>query len=146
VLPFIDSDSDRAIDQLWMAAGRPQRGLTVSRDAFVHAAQRELFYSTGLDIPEQRFRLCGFQIMDRENSLEQLFFCVFEVVLYRTPDELELAGQWNRNDSGVLPQVSESALYSGAYDGQLNRLLVRGQEWLKATIFSRRISVEPDEQ
>ncbi|MET8011507.1 hypothetical protein ABZU86_10130 [Streptomyces sp. NPDC005271] len=146
VVPFIDRDSSGAIDALWMAAHRPPR-LTVSRGAFVHAAQRELFYSTGLDIPEDRLRLHGFQILDREDSREQLFFCVFEVVLYRSPDdELDLASQWNSGDPEVLPQVTESALYSGAYDGQLNRLLVRGQDWLKATVFSRTVGVEPDAQ
>jgi hypothetical protein len=145
VVPFIDRDSTGAIDQLWMAAGRPPK-LTVSRGAFIHAAQRELFYSTGLDIPDDRLRLCGFQILDREDSREQLFFCVFEVILYRSPDELDLASQWNSGDPEVLPQVSESALYSGAYDGQLNRLLVRGQDWLKSTVFSRTFGVEPDAQ
>ncbi|MFJ3229842.1 hypothetical protein [Streptomyces sp. NPDC086787] len=143
VVPFLDRDSAAAIDAMWLETNFRSPGLTLSREAFIHAGQRELFYSTGLDIPENRFRLCGFQVMERENTDEQLFFCVFEVVLYRRdPDELGLANQWG--DPRVLTRVGESVLYSGTYDGELNRLLVRGREWLQSHVFNEPVPVVPD--
>ncbi|MGW2635583.1 hypothetical protein [Streptomyces sp. NPDC001348] len=145
VVPYLDRESEQAIDAMWIEANAPSAGLTLSREAFIHAGQRELFYSTGLDIPENRFRLRGFQVMERENTDEQLFFCIFEVVLYRRdPDELGLAIQWNLGDSRVLSQVGESALYSGMYDSELNRLLLRGREWLNAHVFNEPVPVVSD--
>lgn len=145
VVPFLDRDSSAAIDAMWIAADAPSGGLTLSREAFIHAGQRELFYSTGLDIPENRFRLRGFQVMERENSHEQLFFSIFEVVLYRRdPDELGLASQWNLADPRVLTQVGESALYAGVYDNELNRLLLRGREWLVTHVFNEPVRAVAD--
>ncbi|MEV0179223.1 hypothetical protein AB0I54_07955 [Streptomyces sp. NPDC050625] len=144
VVPFLDRDSGDAIDAMWMAANAPNEALTLSREAFVHAGQRELFYSTGLDIPENRFRLRGFQVVERENTDEQLFFSIFEVVLYRQPDELALASQWNGADPRVLSRVGESLLYSGTYDSELNRLLLRGREWLVNHVFNEPVPVVPD--
>lgn len=145
VVPFLDRDSTGAIDGMWMAANDPASALTLSREAFIHAGQRELFYSTGLDIPENRFRLRGFRVVDRENTHEQLFFCIFEVILYRRePDELGLAIQWNLGDLRMLSQVGESALYSGTYDEELNRLLLRAREWLVTHVFNEPVPVVPD--
>jgi len=152
-IPLSEGKSAReAIDEMWVANYNTNgaRGpLTVPQSAFLRAAQRELFFSCGLDLAEDRFTFRGCQVIDREETSEQIFFCIFEVVLFRRgaaptgrgiADELITALNWNRQTITQLPQDS---LYDSEHRGRLNRLLDRREDWLKDTIFSQPFSALP---
>lgn len=141
-----------AIDEMWVANYNTNgtRGpLTVPQSAFIRAAQRELFFSCGLDLTEDRFIFHGCQVIDREGTSEQIFFCIFEVVLFRRgiastargiADELATALAWNKDK---ITQVAQESLYDSEHRGRLNRLLDRREEWLKDTILSQPFSAFP---
>ena len=151
-IPLAEAKSaDDAIDSMQVAnyiVNGVRGALAVPHSAFVRAAQRELFYSCGLDLTEDRFEFRGCQVIDREESREQIFFCVFEVVLFRRSaatapeanDELRAALEWNNEK---LARVPQDELYDGDYRGRLNRLLDRREDWLKETIFSQPFSALP---
>jgi hypothetical protein len=131
---FTDRDVQHAMDAMWKARGA-EAHLTVPTGAFVRAAQRETFICCGLDLPANRFRFCGYQVLPTEGG-GQLCFADFEVILSRRtdPDELILAEAWNPEN---LVQVGEALLYSGLYRGRLNRLLSHREDWLRSVVFSR---------
>lgn len=124
-----------ALDAMWKATRRNER-LAVPLDAFVIAAQREVFISCGLDIPANRFTFHGCHLVERETAGQFLFFCVFELVLFRhsSNDELELAEAWNPRQ---LERVEEELLYSASYRPELNRFLTRRQEWIERVILAQ---------
>jgi hypothetical protein len=129
----IDLEPRAALDRLWSQTGR-KGPLTLPKGAFVRAAQREIFLSCGLDIPEDRLRPQGWQSLKREGTELYLLFCVFVLVLRRgEDDELERAELWNSDN---LVRVTESQLYTETYDSQLNRFLAKRQDWLMKNVFS----------
>ncbi|MFJ2155360.1 hypothetical protein [Streptomyces sp. NPDC087856] len=153
-IPLAEGKSAReALDEMWVAnyTINGTRGpLTVPQNAFIRAAQRELFFSCGLDLTEDRFAFRGCQVIDREGTSEQIFFCIFEVVLFRrgnapvargAADELSTALAWNKDK---LTQVAQESLYDREHRGRLNRLLVRREDWLRDTIFSQPFNALPD--
>ncbi|WP_371660842.1 hypothetical protein [Streptomyces sp. NBC_00280] len=153
-IPLSEGKSAReALDEMWVAnynINGARGPLTVPQSAFIRAAQRELFFSCGLDLTEDRFTFRGCQVIDREETSEQIFFCIFEVVLFRggnapaargTPDELSTALAWNKDK---ITQVAQESLYDNEHRGRLNRLLVRREGWLRDTIFSQPFSALPD--
>jgi hypothetical protein len=133
-----DLEPARALDDMWKRSHRAGR-MTLPYDAFVRAAQREIFATCGLDIPKDRFSFHGWQVVPREDSPLHLLFFVFEVVLFRGSDggdELTSAEAWNSEN---LERVSESQLYAGTYAGQLNRFLTQREDWLREHVFSTAI-------
>ncbi len=132
---FTDRRSDAAIDGMWKMHGRPER-LIVPLDAFIRAAQRDVFVSSGLDISSDRFTHRGCQFVEREEPGVFLFFCIFDVALHRHSheDELELAEAWNTEQ---LQRVDQELLYSPKHKPELNRLLLRRQQWLEQNVFGK---------
>jgi hypothetical protein len=128
-----DQDPEVALDRMWRDA-RQQGHIVLPEDAFVRAAQREVFLSCGLDIEQDRLRYVGWQSLKREGTEQHLLFCVFVLVLRRAGvDELEQAALWNSDN---LVRVTESQLYSETYEKQLNRFLAKRQDWLLTNVFS----------
>lgn len=139
---FASRSSDAALDAMWKMRGKADR-LVVPLDAFIRAAQRDVFLTCGLDIAADRFVHLGCHFIEREQPGMFLFFCIFEVVLYRHKfeDELELAEAWN---SEQLERVNQDLLYSATYKPQLNRLLLRRQSWLEEHVFSKQLDLIED--
>jgi hypothetical protein len=131
-------EPDQSLDEMWKGSHQPPP-LRVPHDAFVRAAQREIFATCGLDIAADRFLYQGWQTLPREDSPLQLLFVVFVVVLLRGAnggDELTHAEVWNTES---LERVSESQLYAGTYANRLNRFLTKREEWLRKQVFSTAI-------
>ena len=122
--------------------------LVVPRSAFIRAAQREMFFSCGMDLPEERFTFRGCQVVNREDSDEQIFFCIFEVILLRQAtgvsrhgiDEYLIAMDWNGQ---ALERVYQEEIYTSKHRSRLNRLLDRREQWLREAIFSQPFSAFP---
>lgn len=127
-----------ALDYMWKGS-QQQPPLRLPHEAFVRAAQREIFATCGLDIAADRFLYQGWQTLPREDSPLQLLFVVFVVVLRRGSngdDELTHAEAWNSEN---LERVSESQLHAGTYANRLNRFLTRRENWLREHVFSTAI-------
>jgi hypothetical protein len=124
---------------MWKAYGKPGR-LPIPLGAFVRAAQRDVFRSCGLDIAPGRFVHRGCQLLEREERGLYLFFCVFEVILFRhrDEDELQLAREWNPE---FLESVYEDILYNPELKEHLNRFLLQRREWLEAEVFSKPVAL-----
>lgn len=135
---FADRDVEAAVDAMWRAARVPGP-LGVPTKAFVRAAQREVYISCGLDIPEARLKLRGYQVISSGVGGAQLGFAVFELILNRHDpfDELEATQTWDHEN---LLVVSQSELYTEAYEDRLNRLLTQCDEWFRRAIFSRPVT------
>jgi len=129
----LNPDIDRAMDELWMRAGSPTT-FEIPTSAFLRAAQRELFMSCGLDIPDSRLKLHGTCLLDREGENSYLGFYVYSVQLNRSAefDELAHALVWNPD----LEIVRVRELYSDEYRPRLNRLLRRRDSWLQREVFN----------
>lgn len=127
----LDADDDRAVDQLWKAAGRPKR-LILEPQFFAEAAQRELFLSCGLNIDFDRLDFCGYRLVNREDDTH-LGFAVFRLDLLQndTTDELDIVTQWSPD----MVSVPISKLYDGTFP--LNRLLRLQERWLMSNVFSK---------
>jgi hypothetical protein len=136
---FADRDAATALDAMWKAYGKPGR-LPIPLGAFVRAAQRDVFRSCGLDIAPGRFVHRGCQLLEREERGLYLFFCVFEVILFRhrDEDELQLAREWNPE---FLESVYEDILYNPELKEHLNRFLLQRREWLEAEVFSKPVAL-----
>ena len=136
---FTDRSGPAALDAMWQATGRSEP-IRVPLDAYVRAAQREVFISCGLDIAADRLGHRGFQLLDRDGAHQHLLFHVFELVLRRqvSQDELAMAEQWNPEQ---LVRVPENEIYGPDYVGRLGRLLRTRQQWLQETVFSHPIEV-----
>lgn len=133
---FTHLPSDAAIDAMWRGYGGRMEPISVPLEAFTRAAQVDVFVTCGLDLTERRLVHRGWQLVEREEEGCYLLFCVFELVLRRHPDpdqdELLLAKTWNEE----LIEIREDRLYTNEYVPELNRLLVRRQEWLRANVFA----------
>jgi hypothetical protein len=136
---FTDRDGPAALDAMWQAVGRPEP-IRVPLDAYVRAAQREVFTGCGLDITADRLVHRGFQFLDRDMPHQHLLLHVFELVLRRQlpNDELALAEQWNPDQ---LVRVPEDELYGTEFRARLGRLLLTRQRWLQEAVFSQPINV-----
>lgn len=130
----LNEDDTLAQEQLWTAAGRPNR-LVLEQQFFAEAAQRELFISCGLNVASERLRFCGYRRVDREDQTH-LGFAVFRLDLIQTDDldELQIVRSWSRD----MVEVPIPQLYQDPYLDQLNRLLRLQQPWLLKNIFSPR--------
>jgi hypothetical protein len=126
-------DPSDAIDRMWREHGQPGP-LTVPLEAFIRAAQRDIYIATGLDIEVDRFAMRGCHLIERDAGC-YLLFCAFEVVLDRHKmDELQLATSWNRDH---LKVVEEHSVYAREYIGRLNNFLLARRTWLEQKIFAR---------
>jgi hypothetical protein len=126
-------NQDRALDELWIRAGQPKK-FEIPERTFRKAAQRELFLTCGLDVHEDRLRLTGDCILEREDQHTFLGFFVYRLDLIRSSsnDELKAAQAWNSD----LTLVSIRDLYGRQYRPRLNRLLRRRETWLLKTVFT----------
>jgi hypothetical protein len=136
---FHDREAAAALDAMWKAYGKADR-LPIPLAAFRRAAQREIFASCGLDIAAERYVHRGCRLLERDGRGRYLFFCTFELVLFRHrhEDELQLAREW---DPVRLVPVYEDVLYSPDGKLRLNRFLTHSQEWLQAEILSKPITL-----
>jgi hypothetical protein len=130
----LDTDHGRALDDLWLRAGQPAT-FEIPELAFRHTAQRELFLSCGLDVPNERLDLRGTCLVEREGENRFLGFYVYRLDLIRSPafDELTYALNWN---SDLRPVLLEE-LYQPANRARLNRLLRVREPWLREMVFGR---------
>jgi hypothetical protein len=131
---FPDLSAPAALDAMWKAYGKPDP-LPIPLDAFVRAARRETLSCCGLDIAAERFLHRGCQLLDRSGRGHFVFFCVFELALYRHPaeDEMELAQEWHPER---LVPVNEDSLYSPGSEQYLNMFLQECRVWLETEIFA----------
>lgn len=138
VSTYPDREPGAALDAMWKSHGGSLAPLAVPLQTFLRAAQRDVFATCGLDLPANRFTYRGCQLVEREQQSQFLFFCVFEVVLFRSryEDEVELAEAWNPQQ---LERVYEDVLYRSSYRRELNRLLIQREDWLQQVIFSHPI-------
>jgi hypothetical protein len=139
--PF-DVDESRALDELWLRAGKPAE-FEIPESAFRSAAQRELFLRCGLDVSGDRLDLRGTCLLDREGEGgTYLGFFVFRIELIRAAgpgvDELEHARSWNPDLEAIL--LNE--LYLPPTHARLNRLLRRRDAWLQESVFRPRAQSE----
>lgn len=132
----LDSNDQRAVSQLWRAAGRPEQ-LILEQQFFAEAAQRELFLSCGLNVDFERLAFCGYRLVNREDDT-YLGFAVFRLDLIQDDetDELDIVTQWSQD---MVP-VPVDKLYDEP-DG-LNRLLRLQRAWLLRYVFA---SSPPDQ-
>ncbi len=128
------ADHGAALDDLWLRAGQPST-FEIPEQAFRHAAQRELFLSCGLDVPDSRLQLRGTCLVERESENRYLGFFVYRLDLIRSPgfDELAHVRDWNPD----LAVILIDQLHEPETRKHLNRLLrVRGS-WLHDAVFRR---------
>lgn len=125
-------DDRTALENLWMAAGSGVPFLLPPR-AFAVAAQREVYITCGLEIPEERLQLRGYQCIPREGSNKQLGFAVFTVDLVRSREFDEVRWALTANPDGLV-RVPVDELYSDRH--QLNRLLTVRRGWLQEHCFA----------
>ncbi|HWE91017.1 MAG TPA: hypothetical protein VG317_16275 [Pseudonocardiaceae bacterium] len=129
----LDVDHGRALDDLWLRAGQPNP-FEIPESAFRHTAQRELFLTCGLDVPDERLELRGTCLLEREGENRFLGFYVYRLDLNRTPaDEYSHAMKWN---SDLRPMLLDE-LYQPANRSRLNRLLRLREAWLREAVFGR---------
>jgi len=129
----LDPDDDRALEELWLWAGRPT-SFEIPESAFRHAAQRELFVTCGLDVPADRLELRGRCFLEREGENKYLGLYVYRLELLRDAvfDELDYAQRWEED----LRLVLLSELYQPPMRKRLNRLLREREAWMKASVFA----------
>lgn len=137
VVMYPERPPGAALDAMWKSNGGVGP-LAVPLETFIRAAQRDVFTTCGLDLPANRFSYRGCQLIEREENGRYLFYCIFEVVLFRSryEDEVELAEEWNPQH---LERVYQDVLYGSSYRRELNRLLIQRQDWLEKSIFARPI-------
>lgn len=128
----LDGDNERALEQLWIRAGKPD-SFEIPERSFRRAAQRELFVACGLDIPDERLKLRGTCLIEREGEHKFLGMYVYRVDLMRSAelDELTYALTWNRDLHVVLLED----LYKPEIRQSLNRLLRQRESWLREAVF-----------
>lgn len=129
------NDDRDALEDTWIKAGKPSP-FTIPKSAFVHAAQRELYSSCGLNARADRLNFKGFQILDHETGNQQFCFAVFDFALIRSDgrDELRDLEAWNF--SGMVG-IDQDRLYAkNPNELPLNRLLKLRAGWLIDNVFS----------
>jgi hypothetical protein len=129
----LDPDDIRAREQVWRAAGRPER-LLLQEQFFAEAAQRELFISCGLNVDFERLQFHGYRLVNREDGTH-LGFAVFRLDLIQEEDvdEMDTVEGW----SGDMRPVPVAQLYQDPYVGRLNRFLRLQQGWLLANVLPK---------
>lgn len=141
---------DEVLDHWWKALGNPSR-IEIPHEAFVAAAQREAFLSSGLDIANDRFVYCGSILVEREHHGGLLAFYAFRVVLRRDHevDELRRALAWSNDLRFVLrselypPDRAPGDPPADEPDRpRLNRLLRRRPEWVSSVLLAAPADVE----
>lgn len=126
----LDPDDQVALDQLWVAAGRPKE-IVLEQKFFAEAALRELFLSCGLNVDADRLDFRGYRLVDREDG-GHLGFAVYRLDLIQddTLDELEIVRKWSPD----MVEVPIAGLY--AEPAKLNRLLRLQRDWLMQELFT----------
>jgi hypothetical protein len=141
-----DCVDDEMLDHWWKAVGNPER-IEIPHEAFVAAAQREVFLASGLDIARDRFTYCGSHLLEREDHGGQLGFFAFRVVLRRDHqvDELRRALEWDDDLRFVLAstlyppdRVAGDPPAGDPRRPRLNRLLRRRPEWVSSVLLTVR--------
>ena len=135
------TDDKQAREQLWRAAGRPER-LILEPAFFKVSAQRELFISCGLNVDLDRLMFRGYRQVRREDG-SHLGFAVFRLDLIQDDplDELQIVESW----SSDLRLVPIDKLYQEPYVSRLNRLLRLQQGWLLSEVLNQPIPSQGDE-
>jgi thiamine kinase-like enzyme len=122
-------DANDALDALWNSVKQPDP-FCLKKEVFVHAARRNVYATTLLDMPAKKFVFKGMHVIKRNDGI-QLGFSVLTVDL--TQDEVSAARKASRLLSGaaeeLLQVVSVSDLLSGRYP--VNRLMRYRKEWLE---------------
>ncbi|GLH99809.1 hypothetical protein [Phytohabitans aurantiacus] len=129
----LDPDDVRAREQIWRAAGRPER-LLLQQQFFAEAAQRELFISCGLNVDFDRLQFHGYRLVNREDGTH-LGFAVFRLDLIQDEDidELDIVEGW----SSDMRPIPVAMLYQDPYVNRLNRFLRLQQGWLLANVLPK---------
>ncbi|MEU4220877.1 phosphotransferase [Actinoplanes sp. NPDC026623] len=138
IIPMPEDDED-AFDALWESVGTPEPFL-LTENVFVEAAMRDVYQTTLLDLPPDRFISRGFHVFDREDGQIQLGFAVFTVDL--TKNELSEARRacqsMNGTSGGDLLRIMRvDDLLSGKH--QVNRIMRDRPEWLLKHCLGRNV-------
>ena len=128
---FDISHTTKQVADLWISLGKP-RPFDVPLDAFLRAAQREMYMSCGLDLPSDRFRFAGYHVLERDDSALQMGFVIYEVELARgtTIDEHQFL---ERRGGGRMLSLPVQEIWSSSL--QLNNLLIHRRGWLEENIY-----------
>lgn len=132
----LNPDDDRALEELWLQAGRP-RLFEIPEASFRHAAQRELFMTCGLDVPADRLEYRGACFLERDTEeKEYLGLYIYRLELMRDAvfDELAYAQSWGED----LKLVLLSEMYQPAIRRRLHPLLREREAWIKTTVLPMR--------
>jgi hypothetical protein len=133
-------NEDMRLDYWWFALGMPAL-FDVPESAFIAAAQREVYWSCGLDLPPDRFERRGRLLVDRHEGPELLGFYAFRVALKRERGfaEFEHALAWNPDlrfvpVADLYQPAAANLLPGGSGATLLNRLLSLRQDWVRTVL------------
>ncbi|WP_433320266.1 phosphotransferase [Micromonospora chersina] len=129
ITPVAEDDED-AFDALWESVGAPDPFL-LTEEVFVEAAMRDVYQTTLLDLPRDRFTSRGFHVFDREDGRIQLGFTVFTVDLTKNElsDARRACQSMNGTSGGDLLRIMRvDDLLSGRH--QVNRIMRDRRDWL----------------
>lgn len=128
-LPAAENAED-ALSQLWENIGEPMP-FVLGEDVFVHAARRDVFATTILDLPPERFSFKGMHVLSRQRPAIQLGFAVLTVDLDQV--EVSAARQANKVMRGAAGDLLQVVPIEELFTGQhpVNRFMQNRQAWLQ---------------
>jgi hypothetical protein len=123
-------NADDALDALWTSVGRPDQ-FVLTKDVFVHAARRDVFGTTLLDLLPERFTFKGMHVLERELEDIQLGFAVLTVDLDR--NEVAAARHASQLMGGAGGDLLQVIPVSDLFTGELpvNRFMQHRGDWLR---------------